>query len=230
MQRSDVIGSLAFDTTPSFPLHDAIMDKVEKQTVPPVLSMSLSTLMRAFPSVFDICPLLESLSSLAALASKKQPSHWYKDTHLTHAFTHFVHTMLSVSRYKIPDTSNPLAPELAMREVLRLASLVFIANPVYHLASNRDFRSHHGGRLRNLLNSAALNWSGLEHMELWVLIVSIVADDEEGEDKSIIVSRIKSRVRAHGFGWKEVVKALRDIAWIDGVFSMEVDKLREQLK
>ncbi|KAH7131038.1 hypothetical protein EDB81DRAFT_859671 [Dactylonectria macrodidyma] len=229
-KRSDVIGSLALDTMPSFPLHEAIMDQVEGHPMSSVLSISISALMRDFATLWDICPLLESLSSLTALASKKQPTYWYKDTQLTHSFTRFVHAMLTVPRYTIPDAEDPLAPGLAMREILRLGSLVFITSPVNHLASNRDFKTPHGGRLRQLLNSSTLDWSGLEHLELWVLVVSVVADGEDDESKSDIVSRIQSIKRTQGLNWHGVLEVLRAIAWIDSVFSEEVDMLEDRLK
>lgn len=223
-----MVGSMSLDIPPRFPLHGCIMSPLHEYPVSPVLAGTLSALQDRCPTLWDICPLLESLSGLTQLASKSSPCNWYKDTNLTQNFGLLVHSMLNLQRHEIPaDQNNPMAAGLTMRETIRLASLLFLTAPVNYLAANRDLHSYHGDRLQSLLTSKALDWSGLEDLELWVLVISILTVKNEGHMGT--VSRINAIMNMNGLDWKGVLQKLRQIAWMDSVFSNEVKILKTRL-
>ncbi|KAL6407272.1 hypothetical protein AUP68_10101 [Ilyonectria robusta] len=136
--------------------------------------------------------------------------------------------MLNLPRREIPaDQNNPMTPGLAMRETIRLASLLFLTAPVNYLAANMDLYSDHGDGFQKLLASRALDWSGLEDLELWVLVICMLTVNNE--DQMGIVSRIHAIMSMNGLDWQGVLQKLRQIAWMDSVFSNEVKGLKTRL-
>lgn len=224
-----MVGSMALDTPPRFPLHVCIASTLHEYPVSPVLARTLFTLQNRCPTLWDICPLLESLSGLAQLASKSLPFSWYKNTALTQNFGLLVHSMLNLPRREIPsDRNNPMTPGLTMRETIRLASLLFLTAPVNYLAVNRDLYSDHGDGFQKLLASKALDWSGLEDLELWVLVICMLTLNNE--DQMGIVPRIHAIMSMNALDWQGVLQKLRQIAWMDSVFYNEVKRLETRLE
>ncbi len=194
----------------------------------PVLSKIISTLQRHSPDLADICPLLVSLSGLTELAAKNPPSHWYDHTNLTQTLNLAAHDMLTLPRHEIPeDHKNPVTARLATREAIRQASLLFLTAPVNYLAGNSGFNTNHRRRLPKLLGSHALDWSGLEEIELWVLVIGALTEIDE--ERAWIIGRIDHIMQMSGLNWQGVLHVLWQIAWTDGVSCYEVDRLGAEL-
>lgn len=216
------------DLPPRFAVYSGILKPVQEHGVSPVLGQTLCVLRHRSPALWDIWPVLKTISDLTKQASTKPTSNWYQDTDLTQTFGIAVHDLLILPRHEIPDNQNDLfVAGLALRETIRLASLVFLTGAVNHLAGTRDMRTEHGGRLRKLLRFHTLDWSGLQELELWVLV--IYALTEAPEDKAWVVSRIGSIMQMNGLSWQGVLDMLSEIAWVDSVLCNEVDMLRGEI-
>ena len=222
------MGSLSLDLPPWFAVSLSIVRQVQDHAASPILARTISTLQDRSPSLSDICPLLESLSGLTELAAGKPPSHWNDDTNLTQTLGLVVYDMLALPRHEIPDDlKDPSTAGLIMREAIRLASLLFLATPVNYLAGNRDGNKNNRSRLPKLLRSHALDLSGLEELELWVLVIDALI--EVDEDRAWIICRITRIMQMSGLDWQGVLHVLWQIAWTDGVSSDDVDRLGAEL-
>jgi hypothetical protein len=136
--------------------------------------------------------------------------------------------MLTLPRHEIPeDLNDPSAARLIMREAIRLASLLFLTLPVNYLAGNKDVNKNHRGRLLKLLRSHVLDFSGLEELELWVLVIDALIEIDE--DRAWIICRITRIMQMSGLDWQGVLQVSWQIAWTDGVSSDEVDRLGAEL-
>jgi hypothetical protein len=228
MYRSDLVGSLSLDVPPQFAVSVSILKQMQEHATSPVLSRTISALQHCSLTLADICPLLGSLSGLTELAAKKPPSHWYDDTSLTQTLSLAAYDMLNLPRHEIPeDHNNPSAAGLAMPEAIRQASLLFLTAPVNYLAGNRGLNTNHRHRLPKLLRSNALDWSGLEELELWVLIIGALI--EMDEERVWIIGRINRIMQMSGLDWQGVLHVLWQIAWTDSVSSVEMDRLGAEL-
>ena len=224
-----MVGSLSLDVLPYLAVSVSTLRLEQEHATSPVLSRSVSTLQHHSTLLVDICPLLVSLSGVTELAATKPPSDWYDHTSLTQTLSHVAHDMLTLPRHEIPeDHNNPSTAGLAMREAIRQASLLFLTAPVNYLAGNRGFSTNHRRRLPNLLRSHALDWSGLEELELWVLVIGALIEIDE--ERAWIIDRINRIMQMSGLDWQGVLHVLRQIAWTDGVSSDEVDRLGAELE
>ena len=114
-----------------------------------------------------------------------------------------------------------------MREILRLASLLLLSAPVDLFASNGDIAYNLRGRLPLLLRSYTLDWTGLEELELWVLVVDALT--EVGEERTWAVSQVRRVIEMRRLLWEHVLHEIRQVAWIDGVLTAELDRLRGEI-
>jgi len=132
--------------------------------------------------------------------------------------------MLTLPRHEIPeDHSNPSTAGLATREAIWQASLLFLTAPVNYLAGSRGVNTNHRRRLPKLLRSHALDWSGLEELELWVLVIGALIEIDE--ESVWIFGRINRIMQMSGLDWQGILLVLWQIAWTEGVSSGEVDRL-----
>lgn len=185
-----------------------------------------STLRKRLSNHPDICTLLESMSEFATAASEKSP--WTNDPISKHKLQLIVSTMLKLPRYDILNIQND---GVALYEVLRLASLFFLSGPSMNLAGNKDGNmiiSYHRGRLPTLLRLYKLDWTGLEDLELWVLVIDGLV--ETGQDQEWVLGQISRTIHMRKLGWDDVLGAVARIAWADGRWTRTVDQLRADLE
>ena len=228
MYRSDLVGFLSLDILPRFAASVSILKQVQEHAASPILSRIISTLQHRSPGLAAICPLLVSLSCLSEVAARKPPSLWYVDTSLTEALSLAAYDVLTLPRHEIPeDHNNPSRTTLVLREAIRQASVLFLTVPVNYLAGNRGISTNHRRRLSKLLRSTVLDWSGLEELELWVLVIGALI--ERDEERAWIIGRINRIMQMSGLDWQGVLNLLWQIAWNDAVPSIEVDRLETEL-
>ncbi|KIX04526.1 uncharacterized protein Z518_05396 [Rhinocladiella mackenziei CBS 650.93] len=222
---SDLVGSLALDLSPQFPVCDRLMPQAHDYPASPVLARTISVLENRTPILSDICSVLVRLSYLKYLVAGNGPRQ-QTDKTLTQTLGLITHNLLSLPRRLIlSDPGHPSTAHLVLREAIRLASLLFLTAPVGRVAGNRDLHAKHRGRLPKLLRSYhdITDWSDLEELEVWVLVVGAWA--EVGEDRKWMVRRIKGVMRMKGLDWPGVLGVLRRIALIEGVWNNEVDRI-----
>ncbi|EMR68546.1 hypothetical protein UCREL1_4456 [Eutypa lata UCREL1] len=187
-ERTELVGSLVLDSPPRFPILVTPGRRVLSSELSLTMARTLIILQHRSPHLSDICPVLKSLADLAQLYSGRGPNHWAEDSSLSEVLSIVVSTALNTKRLGIPDDpSDASSAGLAMREILRLASLLLLSAPVDLFASNGDIAYNLRGRLPLLLRSHTLDWTGLEELELWVLVVDALT--EVGEERTWAISQ-----------------------------------------
>ncbi|RSL58260.1 hypothetical protein CEP54_007892 [Fusarium duplospermum] len=185
-----------------------------------------STLRKRLSNHPDICTLLESMSEFATATSEKSP--WTNDPISKQKLQHIVSVMLKLPRYDILSVRDD---GIALYEVLRLASLFFLSGPSMRLAGNKDGNviiSYHRGRLPILLRSYKVDWTGLEDLELWVLVIDGLV--ETGQDQEWVLGQISRTMLMRKLNWDDVLGAVARIAWADGRWTRTVDQLCADLE
>lgn len=195
-------------------------------TASPAVARTLSILQNRFDELSDVCEILESISGMTRRFSGRQLGYWEGDT--SEALSLVVSNALALPRLAIPeDPTEDSAAGLVMREVLRLASLLFLATPVDLYASNAGIEWNLRGRLPNLFRSGALDWSGLEELEFWILVVDALA--EVGEERAWAVSQMHRIMQSRGLRGEDVFYVLKQFAWFDGILVDELGRLRAEV-
>ncbi|KAF4968105.1 hypothetical protein FSARC_4466 [Fusarium sarcochroum] len=223
----DLLGSMILDQTPYLTQYQA-----DHSIALYVQSNASYELLDAVQkSHGDIEVLLELLLKLSNLATGKSELDLSQDSALLEALQAAVYRTLTLPRYNSPTIQQHfLAPCLIMYEILRLAVLVYLSGPVTFLAGNRVFNvvtPHLRGRLSRMYREQRLDWTGLEHVELFILVVGALT--EVGEDRRILIANLHRIMIAQGLRWSNLIDKLRSMAWVDIVWSADLDKLRVDL-
>ncbi|KAJ3459254.1 hypothetical protein MRS44_015327 [Fusarium solani] len=220
---TSLIGSMMLDS-PSF--FEALEEPLPQRRASRDLGVVTSTLQKRLPNHLNLCTLLESMSEFATAAREK--SQWTNDTISKQKLQYVVSTMLKLPRHDISDICDD---GVALYEVLRLASLLFLSGPSTRLAGNKSGNtivSYHQGRLPMLLRSHKLDWTGLEDLELWVLVIDALA--ETGQDQEWVLGQINCTMLARRLSWDDVIGTVARIAWSDGLWARTLDQLRAELE
>ncbi|EXL69539.1 hypothetical protein FOPG_14527 [Fusarium oxysporum f. sp. conglutinans race 2 54008] len=213
----DLTGSMILDQPPHLTLYqadleDEAMDFVQK-------------------SHRDTELLLELLLKLSYLAAGKSELDLSEDSALLEELQVGVYKTLTLPRYNSPNIhQNSLAPCLLTYEIFRLAVLVYLSGPVTFLAGNRTFNvvTHHlRGGLSRMYREHRLDWTGLEHAELFTLVIGALT--EVGQDRQRLIVQIQRTMRVQGLTWNGLVDKLRSMAWVDIVWSAGLDRLHVDL-
>jgi hypothetical protein len=210
--------------SPSF--FEALEEPLPQKRASRDLGVVTSTLQKRLPNHLNLCTLLESMSEFATAAREK--SQWTNDTISKQKLQYVVSTMLKLPRHDISDICDD---GVALYEVLRLASLLFLSGPSTRLAGNKSGNtivSYHQGRLPMLLRSHKLDWTGLEDLELWVLVIDALA--ETGQDQEWVLGQINCTMLARRLIWDDVIGTVARIAWSDGLWARTLDQLRAELE
>lgn len=190
-----------------------------------MLSETLSALQNRSPDLVSVHTALRYMSEMAEVTSRIPPGRWLSECEVMQIFLLVCHEVLSLPRYYTREQfCDPASNSLVMREVIRLASLLFITGPVRVAIGDHEFTLKHLGQLPRLMRMVEMDWTGLEDLELWVLVVGALV--ERGDDREWMVSRIFHRMESRDLNWDRVAQNLREIAWIDDVFSESLGILR----
>ncbi|XXH01014.1 hypothetical protein Hte_007365 [Hypoxylon texense] len=226
MTWTELIGSLSLDSPPQFPVPVMPRGRLPAYTASPAITRTLSVLQNRFDHLSDACQILESISGMTQMFSGRQLGHWEGDT--SEALSLVVSNALMLPRLAIPqDPTDDSADGLAMREIIRLASLLFLATPVDLYAANAGVEQNLRGRLPNLIRSWALDWNGLEELAFWILVVDALA--EVGEERAWAVSQIHHIMQTRGLRCEDIQHELRQFAWFDGILIDELGRLQAEI-
>ncbi|KAF2664018.1 hypothetical protein BT63DRAFT_429553 [Microthyrium microscopicum] len=112
---------------------------------------------------------------------------------------------------------NNSSPGSNAEEACRVASLIYLA-PIWRKFGVFPVRSIVlVSKLRSLLSSHRVDWTGLESLHLWVLYMGYV--ESSGEDREWFVSELDAWSVRYGLeSWDLVQQCVRTILWIDNVF------------
>ncbi|KAF5006464.1 hypothetical protein FDECE_7151 [Fusarium decemcellulare] len=228
---SDLIGSMSLDSPQRFSLPGSVVISFQTDSTSLVLNRLIYALQRRFPDQADVCTILGSLASLQEMATGKSKEEWTEDSNLNQALHAITEDILSLPRHAIPDEVDASSTGLTIRESIRLASMLFLTEPaMFYMGHGNGNRVTpiHRGRLPNLLRSLAADWTDLEELELWVLVICALT--EVDEDRDWAVSQIIGRMQTRGLDWDGVLIELRQIAWMDTIWSEDTDELRAKIE
>ncbi|KAH8811310.1 hypothetical protein F5884DRAFT_749701 [Xylogone sp. PMI_703] len=225
---SDIVGCLALDITPRFEAFAIPVDQAQLHIISPTLNSMITSLYKRSPELSDICQLLIELSLLVELISDKALTQWYNQEDWLRTLGRVLYYILQLPRYETLNFLDTVAMgRLEIHEVIRLASIMFLSAPVGCIGGNGDIILTYRGRLPRLLRSQTLDWTSLEELQLWVLIVDALVENEE--HRQWILLEIKIIMLRNGFTWERVLHIIREIAWLDNIFSEDLEKLEREL-
>ncbi|KAL7762900.1 hypothetical protein ACKLNR_006258 [Fusarium oxysporum f. sp. zingiberi] len=219
----DLTGSMILDQPPHLTLY---------QADPSIVQYTQHNLEEgAIKSHRDTEVLLELLLKLSYLAAGKSELDLSEDSALLEELQVAVYKTLTLPRYNSPNIhQNSLVPCLLTYEIFRLAVLLYLSGPVTFLAGNRAFNvvtPHLRGRLSRIYREHRLDWTGLEHAELFTLVIGALT--EVGQDRQRLIVQIQRTMRVQGLTWNGLVDKLRSMAWVDIVWSAGLDRLHVDL-
>ncbi|EWY87500.1 hypothetical protein FOYG_11693 [Fusarium oxysporum NRRL 32931] len=218
----DLTGSMILDQSPHLTLY---------QADPSIVQYTHNLEEGAIKSHRDTEVLLELLLKLSYLAAGKSELDLSEDSALLEELQVGVYKTLTLPRYNSPNIhQNSLAPCLLTYEIFRLAVLVYLSGPVTFLAGNRTFNvvtPHLRGRLSRMYREHRLDWTGLEHVELFTLVIGALT--EVGQDRQRLMVQLQRTMRVQGLIWNGLVDKLRSMAWVDIVWSAGLERLHVDL-
>lgn len=226
--RSDVTGSLVLDTIPRFPIpHCATLDP-EPHRSHRILTFSQKWNTR-FPDLSDISDSLASLSSLASYVDTQRTNNgqWQEELFVALKAHPTAHKLLSMSRFPLRTDANVSSLGLIIREMLRLASLLFIGLLKDKCRVFPTGVPENKLRLARLLTEVAVDWSSFMDLRLWVLTVAALA--EEGE-RGWYVSEVALTMNYLGLtAWNDAIKILKELIWIEEMLDIAADALGTEI-
>ncbi|KAL5613104.1 hypothetical protein FOVSG1_002167 [Fusarium oxysporum f. sp. vasinfectum] len=217
----DLTGSMILDQAPHLTLYEA-GPAIVQYTQPNLEDEAMDLVQRSHRDTKVLLELLLKLSNLAAGKSELDLS---EDSALLEELQAAVYKTLTLPRYNSSNIhQHSLAPCLLTYEIFRLAVLVYLSGPVTFLAGNRTFNvvtPHLRGRLSRTYKEGL--WAGLEHVELFILVIGALT--EVGQDRQRLIVQLQRMMIAQGLRWNGLVDKLRSMAWVDIVWSAGLDKL-----
>ena len=166
------------------------------------------------------------MSTVGRIALTIPYSIWLAHPVLQSNFLVAAHSLLSMPRVGVHQiVSSPSPGHAALAELLRLALLLFMLGIISKVAGNYEWELNYSGRIPNLLRAAEVDWSGLEDLELWVLVLGAL--HERGHDREWLIARISQRMENLKLNCRDMVQQFKQIVWIDEAFGETMVRLEE---
>lgn len=166
------------------------------------------------------------MSTVGKIALTIPYSIWLAHPVLQSNFLVAAHSLLSMPRVAVHRVVSSSSPgHAALNELLRLGLLLFMLGIISKVAGNYEWELNYSGRIPNLLRAVEVDWSGLEDLELWVLVLGAL--HERGHDREWLVARISQRMETLNLDWQGMVQQLKQIVWIDEAFGEAMVRLEE---
>ena len=221
--RCGVVGSITVDSPPKFTLPASIHRGIQSATAP-FASKTISTLQHRSTEFAALCSVFGHLLEFAKIATTMPSTVWLTDQDLQSNFLLAAHILLSIPRYHVWDVAGPsIHSHLALREAVRLALLLFMVQATVSLAGDHEWEQNYAGRIPGLLRVSEVDWSGLEDLELWVLVLGAL--HERGDDREWLFVQISQRMTRQRLHWQEMMRRVKGILWVDETFSELANKL-----
>ncbi|KAF5543970.1 hypothetical protein FMEXI_6806 [Fusarium mexicanum] len=213
----DLTGSMMLDQPPHLTLYQTDLE-----------DEAMNIVQKSHKDTEVLLQLLLNLSNLAAGKSELELS---EDSALLQELQAVVYTALTLPRYSSSNIhQHSLAPCILTYETFRLAVLVYLSGPVTFLAGNRTFNviiPHLRGRLSRSYREDRLDWTGLEDIELFILVIGAMT--EVGQDRQGVVVQLQRLMRVQGLRWNGLVDKFHSMAWVDIVWSAGLERLQVDL-
>ncbi|CAM1510719.1 Fc.00g010540.m01.CDS01 [Cosmosporella sp. VM-42] len=218
---AEVLGSLVIDAPP--PRFSKVRAHLFSRASVSAGCTTISNISLVFrtrhPFLVDLSEILTSLSGftdqVGKFSRKEMTDHPLSPTDFAKTVLSLAYDLLALLRYENSAAEDPWSGNLAMREAIRLAALMFVAAVISHCSYDELFCArNYQGRMRKLITASQnCDWSDLEELKLWMLVISAVI--EKDEERSWFISQIKATMQQCRLRtWDQVNRLLEEIAWI----------------
>ena len=181
------------------------------------LTASIQAWNDRFPSFKDISSVLVSIASLSSEVNRAvtNPRFWRDELFIGVRLNPVAHQLLMLPRFDLPEQiETELDQGLFIREIVRLASVIFLGLLKRQFHIQPDGISKHGRRLAQLLTAYSFDWYSFTNIRLWALIISTIVE----EDRGALVAHIVGVMSDTGIvDWHGALLVIKDIAWVDEV-------------
>jgi hypothetical protein len=213
LSRTDVVSSIILDARPRFPVPDPFVYETDLKSVSPVLRTSLESLNNRRPQFRDICNVLLCIASLSAEVNlaARNAEFWTDGMFVGTSFNPVAHQLMMLPRLDLQGQSIEHHGILIFKEMLRLASIIFLALLKRRKMSQADEMHVYGARLVQLIKKHRVDKSLDLNLYLWVLIVVALVEEDKTDISDLIVDvMLELGIRT----WNETILRLKNIAWI----------------
>lgn len=222
IHRSDVLGCLIFDTMPRIPLPKAIAaSHTHRSSSPTFGDQAYHVISHRYPRILDLIVPLRSLAELAHVAKmphtpESRSAGWCK---WTPQFANAAHEILVLPRMRDFQSLTPPPEEQdgqeELREAIRVTAISFLLLVARNSAYDDMYDARYlRGRVAGLMPALQfIDWSGLEDLRLWILVISAL--DETGEARTYLVDHIRQLSGTLGLtGWNQIIQRVGEVAWM----------------
>jgi hypothetical protein len=212
-----VTGSMLLDTHPRFSVPKEFVHVPNATQQSLGLTASIQAWNDRFPSFKDISSVLVSIASLSSEVNRAvtNPRFWRDELFIGVRLNPVAHQLLMLPRFDLPEQiETELDQGLFIREIVRLASVIFLGLLKRQFHIQPDGISKHGRRLAQLLTAYSFDWYSFTNIRLWALIISTIVE----EDRGALVAHIVGVMSDTGIvDWHGALLVIKDIAWVDEV-------------
>jgi hypothetical protein len=169
------------------------------------------------PNLSDITECLDLLADLAAYVELHGLSseRWRQELFVALKVHPVAHRLLSIPRYMIEDDMDANTSGVLIREMLRLAGLIFAGLLKGYCHNSPTAITENQGRLVNLLKELDVDWSLYEDLHLWVLTIAALTADG---DRNLHVSKIASLLDTLGMAeWYNALEIMKQLIWVGSI-------------
>ena len=210
-------GSMLLDTHPRFSVPKEFVHVPNATQQSLGLTASIQAWNDRFPSFKDISSVLVSIASLSSEVNRAvtNPQFWRDELFIGVRLNPVAHQLLTLPRFDLPEQiETELGQGLFIREIVRLASVIFLGLLKRQFHIQPDGISKHGRRLAQLLTAYSFDWYSFTNIRLWALIISTIVEEERGA----LVAHIVGVMSDTGIvDWHGALLVIKDIAWVDEV-------------
>ena len=210
-------GSMLLDTHPRFSVPKEFVHVPNATQQSLGLTASIQAWNDRFPSFKDISSVLVSIASLSSEVNRAvtNPQFWRDELFIGVRLNPVAHQLLMLPRFDPPEQiETELDQGLFIREIVRLASVIFLGLLKRQFHTQPDGISKHGRRLAQLLTAYSFDWYSFTNIRLWALIISTIVE----EDRGALVAHIVGVMSDTGIvDWHGALLVIKDIAWVDEV-------------
>lgn len=210
-------GSMLLDTHPRFSVPKEFVHVPNATQQSLGLTASIQAWNDRFPSFKDISSVLVSIASLSSEVNRAvtNPRFWRDELFIGVRLNPVAHQLLMLPRFDLPEQiETELDQGLFIREIVRLASVIFLGLLKRQFHIQPDGISKHGRRLAQLLTAYSFDWYSFTNIRLWALIISTIVE----EDRGALVAHIVGVMSDTGIvDWHGALLVIKDIAWVDEV-------------
>lgn len=230
----DVCTSLAQDIPPLFPAPLNLLQDfpgIYLSIVSPTLKDALQRWETTFPNCTDFVSAVMWTGAFSRfIDGGAASSRFWREENTTYYMLFVLHHVLCIERQDIGLRGDE---ELLMREVIRLALLVFLSDFKLRLGlpcGENKSGDMYRGKIKALMQDNPLDWSPFCDFQLWILIVCVAGQQRGSSEWAWSVNKIGLLMLRMGLtSWASVMEIIRGYIWINDLPAHNVHALGDEV-